>query len=59
VISAQIADQKDFQKLFASNKKDSAVAKQITGLEGTWNGKAKANYERAVELARQAAGMVR
>ena len=31
----------------------------IDGLEGTWNSKAKANYERATELARQAAGMVK
>jgi len=58
VISAQIADQKDFQKLFASNKREVAVAKQITGLEETWNSKAKTNYEKAAELARQAAGLV-
>ena len=59
LISSQIADQKDFQKLFASNKREVTVAKQITGLEGTWNSKAKANYEKAAELARQAAGLVK
>jgi ABC-type Fe3+ transport system substrate-binding protein len=59
VISAQIADQKDFQKLFASNKKEVAVAKQITGLESSWNAKARDNYERAAALARQAASLVK
>ncbi len=59
LISSQIADQKEFQKLFASNKREVALAKQITGLEGTWNSKAKANYEKAAELARQAAASVK
>jgi ABC-type glycerol-3-phosphate transport system substrate-binding protein len=57
VVSAQIADQADFQKLFASNKKEVAVAKRITGLEETWNSKARANYEKAAELARKAAAL--
>ncbi len=55
VVSAQIADQAEFQKLFASNKKEVAVAKRITGLEESWNSKARSNYEKAAELARQAA----
>jgi ABC-type Fe3+ transport system substrate-binding protein len=59
VVSAQIADQADFQKLFASNKKEVGVAKKITGLEETWNSKARANYEKAAELARQAAALVK
>lgn len=59
VVSAQIADQAEFQKLFASNKKEVAVAKKITGLEETWNSKARASYERAAELARQAAVLLK
>jgi ABC-type glycerol-3-phosphate transport system substrate-binding protein len=59
VISAQIADQKDFQMLFASIKREVTVARQITGLEETWNSKAKANYEKAADAARQAAALVR
>jgi phosphoglycerate transport regulatory protein PgtC len=59
VISAQIADQKDFQKLFASNKKEVAVSKQITGLESAWNSKARENYARAAEFAQKAAAMVK
>src|SRR5512137_1152286 len=59
VVSAQIADQADFQKLFASNKKQVDVAKKITGLEETWNSRARANYEKAAELARQAAALAK
>jgi hypothetical protein len=59
VISAHIADQKEFQKLFASNKKEVAVSKQITGLESTWNSKARENYARAAEFAQKAAAMIK
>ena len=59
IVSSQIAGQADFLKLFASNKKEVAVAKKITGLEESWNSKARANYERAAELARQAAAMIK
>lgn len=59
VVSSQIAGQKDFQKLFASNKKEVSVSKQITGLEENWNSKARANYNKAAELAQQAAALVR
>jgi ABC-type Fe3+ transport system substrate-binding protein len=59
VLSSQIAGQKDFQKLFASNKKEVSVSKQITGLEETWNSKARANYLKAAELAQQAAALAR
>jgi ABC-type Fe3+ transport system substrate-binding protein len=58
-ISAQIADQPEFQKLFASNKKEVAVSKRITGLEETWNSKARENYGRAADLARQAAALIK
>jgi hypothetical protein len=59
VLSSQIASQKEFQKLFASNKKEVSVSKQITGLEETWNSKARANYLKAAELAQQAAALAR
>ena len=59
IVSSQIAGQADFLKLFASNKKEVAVAKKITGLEESWNSKAKANYEKATELARQATALLR
>jgi len=59
VVTAQIADQAEFQKLFASNKKQVDVAKKITGLEETWNSRARSNYEKAAELARQAAALAK
>jgi phosphoglycerate transport regulatory protein PgtC len=58
VVTAQIADQAKFQKLFASNKKEVAVAKKITGLEESWNSRAKANYEKAAELANRASSLL-
>jgi ABC-type Fe3+ transport system substrate-binding protein len=54
VTSQQSADAA-FLKLFAGDKRDSAVNQKITQLEGEWNGKARANYEEAVRLAQQAA----
>jgi len=59
LVSAQIADKAEFQSLFASNKKQVEVARKITGLEETWNSKARANYERAAELARQATALAK
>ena len=48
-----------FLELFRKNKKDVAVAKQLTGLEDLWNSKAKSNYEKARELADQAASLAK
>lgn len=59
VVSESLAGQADFQKLFASNKKEVAVAKQITGLEESWNRKARENYTKAADLAQQAAALIR
>lgn len=59
VLSGQIAGQRDFQKLFASNKKEVDVSRKITALEEQWNSKARANYERALELAQRAASAVK
>ncbi|MGZ8992803.1 MAG: ABC transporter substrate-binding protein [Burkholderiaceae bacterium] len=55
VVSSSLAGQKDFLKVFASNKKEVAVSKQVTGLEESWNRKARENYAKAIELAQQAA----
>lgn len=46
-----------FLAIFAGNKKDASVNQQITQLEGEWNGRARANYEEAVKLAREAAAL--
>jgi ABC-type Fe3+ transport system substrate-binding protein len=59
IVSSSLAGQPDFLKVFASNKKEVAISKQITGLEESWNRKARENYARAVELAQQAAALTK
>jgi ABC-type Fe3+ transport system permease subunit len=44
----------EFLELFRKNKKDVAVAKQLTGLEDLWNSKAKSQLRQGRELAEQA-----
>ncbi|OZI26359.1 ABC transporter substrate-binding protein [Bordetella genomosp. 9] len=55
LVTAQQSGDGQFLKLFAGDKRDSAVNQKITQLEGEWNGKARANYDEAVKLAQQAA----
>jgi phosphoglycerate transport regulatory protein PgtC len=59
IVTSSLAGQADFLKVFASNKKEVAVSKQITGLEESWNRKARENYAKAVELAQQAAAQIK
>lgn len=59
VVGATLAGQPDFLKLFAANKKEVAVSKQITGLEESWNRKARENYTKAAELAQQASALLK
>lgn len=59
VVGAKLAADKEFLALFAANKKDAAVNKQVTGLEDRWNSHARENYTRARALAEQALGMLR
>jgi phosphoglycerate transport regulatory protein PgtC len=59
VVGATLAADKDFLALFTANKKESAVNKQITGLEDRWNRSASENYARAKSLAEQAQGLAR
>jgi len=59
VVGASLAAQPDFLKLFAANKKEVAVSKQITGLEESWNRKARENYTKAAELAQQASALLK
>jgi ABC-type Fe3+ transport system substrate-binding protein len=59
LVSESMAKDEKFLELFRQNKKDVAVAKQLTGLEDLWNTKAKANYEKATELAKQASALIK
>ncbi len=58
VPETMVKDEK-FLSLFRQNKRDVEVAKQLTGLEELWSSKAKANYERARDLANQAAALAK
>ncbi|HQZ08159.1 MAG TPA: extracellular solute-binding protein [Burkholderiaceae bacterium] len=59
LVSESMIKDEEFLKLFRQNKKDVAVAKQLTGLEELWNTKAKTNYEKATELAKQASALIK
>ncbi|WP_298210159.1 extracellular solute-binding protein [Acidovorax sp.] len=49
----------EFLELFRKNRRDVAVSKQLTGLEQVWADKARANYERAQQLAEEARGLAK
>ena len=59
VVGVGLAGDQNFLALFTANKKDAAVNKQVSGLEDSWNSKARANYQRAQALAEQAGSMLR
>jgi phosphoglycerate transport regulatory protein PgtC len=59
LVSESMIKDENFLELFRKNKKDVAVAKQLTGLEDLWSTKARANYEKARELATQAAALAK
>jgi phosphoglycerate transport regulatory protein PgtC len=59
LVSESMIKDEQFLELFRKNKKDVAVAKQLTGLEDLWNSKAKANYDKARDLANQASALIR
>ena len=59
VVGQGMAANKDFLALFTANKKDAAVNKQVTGLEDTWNRRARESYERARVMAEQATSQSR
>ncbi len=54
IVGERMAGDANFLELFTKNKKDASVNKQVTGLEEVWSTKAKANYEKARDLAQQA-----
>lgn len=55
VLSKEEAADPELLKLFRADKKDAEVTQKLSRLQGEWNSRAKANYEKAVELAAQAA----
>lgn len=59
IVSGQLAADPKFVAQFGANKQSAELSKQVTGLEDSWNRKAKANYEKARGLAEQAASMAK
>ena len=59
LVSAAMVNDKTFLATFSADKKNSQANKQITGLEGSWNSKALANYNTARQLADKAAATAR
>lgn len=54
LVGADNVKNEEFLELFRKNRREVAVAKQLTGLEQLWATKARDNYERAKGLADQA-----
>ena len=50
---ANVKDEQ-FLELFRKSRRDVAVAKELTGMEQIWANKAKANYDKALQLANEA-----
>jgi ABC-type Fe3+ transport system substrate-binding protein len=59
LVSGSAAADKAFLATFSADKKNSDANKQVTGLEGSWSGKAQANYEKARTLAEQAVALLK
>ena len=59
LVSGSAAADKNFLATFSTDKTNSEANKQVTGLEGTWSGKAQANYEKARTLAEQAVALLK
>jgi phosphoglycerate transport regulatory protein PgtC len=59
LVSAEKAAEKDFLALYATTKRDALKTKEITALEEYWGREARKNYERAENLAKQAAALAK
>ncbi len=59
LVDEKTANNKEYLELFNKNKKEVAVAKQLTELEEMWSTKAKSNYARAETLANEASALIK
>jgi len=57
IVNESLVKDAQFLATFTRNKRDAAVNQEVTGLEDSWNNKAKSNYEKARELAARAASL--
>ena len=58
-MGAENVKNKEFLELFRKSRRDVAVSKELTGMEQMWADKARANYERAQQLATEARGLAK
>lgn len=58
LVNAADSKNESFLELFRKSRREVAVSKQLTGLEETWGNRARANYDKARQLAEQASGMI-
>ncbi len=59
LVGADNVKNPEFLELFRKSRRDVAVSKQLTGMEQMWSEKARANYERARQLADEARGLAK
>ena len=59
IVSEAKSKDKEFIALFRETKRSAQKTKQITGLEEYWSSTARKNYNRAAELANQAAALAK
>ena len=59
LVGAENVKNKEFLELFRKSRRDVAVSKELTGMEQMWADKARANYERAQQLATEARGLAK
>ena len=59
LVSAENVKNEEFLELFRKSRRDVVVSKQLTGMEQMWSEKARANYERAKQLADEARGLAK
>ncbi|MDO5290480.1 MAG: extracellular solute-binding protein [Pseudomonadota bacterium] len=59
LVGADNVKNEEFLELFRKSRRDVAVAKELTGMEQMWAEKARANYQRAQQLATQARGLAK
>ncbi|OJW85697.1 MAG: ABC transporter substrate-binding protein [Alicycliphilus sp. 69-12] len=59
LVGADNVKNPEFLELFRKSRRHGAVSKQLTGMEQMWSEKARANYERARQLADEARGLAK
>ena len=59
IVTEQKSKDKEFLALYRNTKRDAERTKQTTALEEYWSNTARKNYQRAVELANQAASLAK